>query len=434
MLRNQMPEQGGKSFGAQYPRVLMINSQSMYKNNATGITLRALWEDWPIDAVMEIHMGRSKYSVSAKEGFRSISPARNSVRKLVTGKGGQSVNNNLKTDTTSANPKKWKNKLRQVCICIMDCAPVGFDSKQKEMIDAFRPQIIYTLGASVSVMRLAHSMAHRYQIPMIIHFMDNWPEHIQWEDNPLLKPYTSLIRLYMKRCLAHSQAGIAISPSMAQHYSELFNLPFEILMNSVDEEKIQTVSVGKRGDEKHFVYAGGLHLDRWKALCEIGEAIGANCENAVLDIYTPERDREMHESAFRGMPVVFHDPVPHERMNKVWAEADVLVHAESNSSKILVRFFKYSISTKIPEYMATGKPVLFYGPKEMGLYRYLEENQAALVASEKEELEFAVKMIYRGDDMETMINNAINLVRKNHRASAAKKKLLDVIAKSCNNG
>ena len=38
-----------------YNRVLIINSQSMFKNNATGITLRSLWGNWPKDKILEFY-------------------------------------------------------------------------------------------------------------------------------------------------------------------------------------------------------------------------------------------------------------------------------------------------------------------------------------------------------------------------------------------
>ena len=39
-----------------YPKVLIINQQSIKKKNATGITLRSLWVEWPDDKVLEIYL------------------------------------------------------------------------------------------------------------------------------------------------------------------------------------------------------------------------------------------------------------------------------------------------------------------------------------------------------------------------------------------
>lgn len=421
----------GNVQSSAYPKVLIINQQSMNKENATGITMRSLWEEWPVASMLEIYLDANEKHVTNGKKFRTFTPSLNIARKFFVGNIGSKVNRSLKTNTPVLGLSKTKKYLRQCCVCAVDSFPVGLSRAQAQMVDEFQPEVIYSLGASVATMQLAHKLSHRYGIPIIIHYMDNWPEYLQWEDNILLKPYARILRRYMDCCLKHSRNGIAISPSMAKHYTKEFELPFEVLMNAVDEPNMQFVSTTSLENSLHFVYAGGLHLERWKALREIAEAINTVCENAVLDIYTPEKDRILYESCFSEVPVVFHQAVPHEQMKDVWASGNILVHAESSSNKTLVRFFKYSISTKIPEYMATGKPILFYGPKEMGLYEYLEENKVAVVAANKDELCNAIRQLMQEDVVNVVTRNAYNLVRMNHSAAYARKKLLDTVRMAC---
>jgi hypothetical protein len=49
-----------------YPKVLIVNSQSMHKNNATGITLRSLFANWPSERVMELYRWRPAESASER--------------------------------------------------------------------------------------------------------------------------------------------------------------------------------------------------------------------------------------------------------------------------------------------------------------------------------------------------------------------------------
>ena len=37
------------------PRVLIVNAQSMYKKNATGITLQSIWSGWDADCLFEVY-------------------------------------------------------------------------------------------------------------------------------------------------------------------------------------------------------------------------------------------------------------------------------------------------------------------------------------------------------------------------------------------
>ena len=40
----------------QYPRILIVNDESIYKKNATGITLRSLLKTWPSERALELHL------------------------------------------------------------------------------------------------------------------------------------------------------------------------------------------------------------------------------------------------------------------------------------------------------------------------------------------------------------------------------------------
>lgn len=416
----------------EYPRVLIVNEQSIEKNNATGITLRSLWAGWPTDCVMEIHVDPQEYKESIL-GIPSITPGANPLRKLSQNKALSKANQNMKsspsTSSNRADSKAYtKTKMRQLFVAIVDSYPVRLSNEQRKVVDNFAPQIIYTLGASVNTMRLVNTLSKRYDIPVVIHYMDNWPEHIQWESNDLLNWYKSLLQKWHRNTLKRSKDSIVISPSMKSAYESKFGKPCFVLMNAVD---IEALSCTKRSDVdaiKHVVYAGGLHLNRWQALKDIAGAIEKSDINGVLDIYTGEAGH-IYKSNFEGLPVVFHKAVSHDEIKTVYENADVLVHAEVNND-ILLGYFVYSISTKIPEYLATGKPVLFYGPKEMGLYEYLRDNDVAFVASTKEELFSAFGDMDNQFVLQQKIDNARMLVVRNHSSVNSRGTLVNVLDKS----
>ena len=149
----------------------------------------------------------------------------------------------------------------------------------------------------------------------------------------------------------------------------------------------------------------------------------------VLHIYTNEKDAELYKNEFCDLPAEFFSAVSHENISEVYDGADVLIHVETESP-MLLGFFKYSISTKIPEYLATGKPVMFFGPKQLGLYEYLSENNAAYVASNKDELIKELKRITIREGQEEILLNAVNLARKNHSATTAREILAKAFEKS----
>jgi hypothetical protein len=409
----------------KYPRVLIVNAQSIYKKNATGITLQSIWSEWDADCLLEIYSDPMVMDESNHK-FKSYCISPNNVIRLARGRVAQSINSNIKaTNTQQRSNNKIKSYLRQFAVCELDSLAVKLDESTLEAIRVFQPQAIYTLGASVSILRLVNKLSVQLNIPVIMHFMDNWAEHIQWEDNPLLSLYKSSLKKKMLACIKRCKLVVTISSSMAEAYHEKFQKETLVLMNTVDISRFKGLTSKDTG-VIHFVYAGGLHLDRWKALREIALSIQQTNGKGILDIFTSKDNIELYRSGFETLPVAFYEAVPHERIDEVYQKADVLVHTEIESEN-LKGFFKYSISTKIPEYLATGKPILFYGPRDMKLFEYLLQNQVALTAGTKEELYECVKRLMSEENFTEMCENAQCLAEKNHCASKNQKELHDAI-------
>jgi len=61
---------------------------------------------------------------------------------------------------------------------------------------------------------------------------------------------------------------------------------------------------------------------------------------------------------------------------------DVLVHVESFFEEDSART-RLSISTKIPQYMASGKAILAYGPSDLTSLRYINRNRAGVVFTDE---------------------------------------------------
>jgi glycosyltransferase involved in cell wall biosynthesis len=408
-----------------YPRVLIVNQQSMLKGNATGITLTSLWGGWPSKLAFEIHTDPERHEHSI---FKHECIHQTVLQKISRSKAANSVNSSVKKSSGDNQGRSTiKSTLRQGLVMMLDSQSIRLSKKEWNDIKAFQPQVIYTLGASVSVLRLVYLISEKLDVPIVIHFMDNWPEHLQWENNPLCKLYHNRMVKYLNLCLEKSNVGIAISPIMAREYQKKFEIEFGYLMNSVDQKSFMCKRIND--EMNNYVYAGGLHLSRWKALKDIANAIKCNV-NAQLSIYTSEQNRKMYEEEFKGLPVVFYNYVNHEEIMDVYESADVLVHAEVDNP-LLSGFFKYSISTKIPEYLSTGKPTLFFGPKSIGLFQYLQENKAAFVASTTEELNGCITQIQNKDFRGAIVNNALKLASNNHSVQQAQIQLRSLISHAC---
>jgi hypothetical protein len=83
-------------------------------------------------------------------------------------------------------------------------------------------------------------------------------------------------------------------------------------------------------------------------------------------------------------------------------------------------FIKYSLSTKIPEYMYSGKPILFFGPESITVSKYIKENHVGLVANTWESLERSLIELKNDIHRKSLGENGKKLAIQNHSVEASR--------------
>ena len=130
------------------PRVLIVNAQSMYKKNATGITLQSIWSGWDADCLFEVYSDPVVMD-QCNQRIKSYCIPPSHIIQFSRGKVAQSINSNIKAASTQqSSNNKIKSYLRQFAVCTLDSISVKLDKSTIDAIRDFHPQVIYTLGAS----------------------------------------------------------------------------------------------------------------------------------------------------------------------------------------------------------------------------------------------------------------------------------------------
>lgn len=372
--------------------VLIVNASSIYSNNATGITLRSVFQKLDSKKCLEVAwIGVEK---GAHNKIRTIVPhyGKLSVANVLLKGRRSGINKAIKSNALMPQKRSAKKKLlsdiRQYLALIPNQCKLYFTTEDMSTIEAFSPDVIYTLGASVNVLQMVDMLSRRFQIPVVVHHMDNWLHCLQWEDNILLSGYKRKLRNYCRRCYERTTKCIAISNGMAEDFTKETGVEHVAIMNSIN---CTEMVCGKLDHPVfRFLYAGGMHLERYKALLDFADEVEkyrrANGKEVEFSIYTGQDNIDAFGHFFEGFTsTTLHPAVSHDQIKGIYESADALIHVES-MSMLNSDFSKYSISTKIPEYLSTGKPVVFYGPDMLYLFHFLKKNEIALVAKEKQEL------------------------------------------------
>ena len=426
----------------KYPKVLIINDESIYKENATGITLRSLFKLWPSSNVREFHLWkatkieREGLKINASEIPQKTFPINCFLRKLTGASiseesggigfgSGVSIHDvNMKSAKLGIKEYvKWTSETWFINIKYI----ISILKQEK-----FVPDIIYTFGGRFGVHNVVYKLSKYYKCPVCVHYMDNWRETL-FSNTPNCFNLNRKINISIERIEKLGKYSLVISPLMEKKYKELYHGNYKVLMNSIDIADSKDSEIEFDHNKIKFVYAGGLHLNRYQALLDIQAAIAKSSIDPNLLIYTSDDNRRKYQALFNPKVTIFREFLPHDRVNEIYSEADVLVHMES-FDKVKQLYTKYSLSTKIPEYMFSGKPILCYASRELAVSQYITRCKAGLCCDNKTELDAAVKKLTLDSNLRTILGKmGKEIAIANHNISKARELLLFVFENNIKN-
>ncbi|MEU5784492.1 glycosyltransferase family protein [Micromonospora lupini] len=399
----------------EYPRVLVVSAAVFDRSTGTGITLSNLFTGWPADRLAQLYAEDRAPGPDAVGTFARFAPrnapveyhlfrqwerVRRPLRAVVKGSAGVAAPVGSASPTGPVGsaggagpvavarnpaPNAVRAHLRTQLRAFVDLSPVRVPADVRRWVRDQRPDVVYTTLGSIRMMRLAVAAAQECRVPLVPHFMDDWPTTLYTGGQVLGLPRLA-VRAGFRDVLRHSSYGMGISEAMAREFERRYRLPFAAFGNCVDAADF--ADPGGRAPDRpagtpvELVYVGGLHLDRWRSLRRVGEAVGrlaARGAPARLTVHAPAVDVGRYGGAFAGMPAVhLGRSLASDEVSGVLRRADVLVHVESFAAEHR-RYTRYSLSTKIPQYLAAGRPVLGFGPAELASMAHLAAADAGAV-------------------------------------------------------
>jgi glycosyltransferase involved in cell wall biosynthesis len=368
------------------PRILVVAIEPINKKGPTGITLSNLFGGWSKDRLAQIYVQEIEPDTEiCSQTFQldpRFAPCGYYVRRLL---GEHPLRSAPGTPGLTAidpgTPIMARACLHMVARGINDASPLVLPKALRDWVRQFSPDVIYSPLGSIRVMKLLLAIAEISDRPIVPHFMDDWP--LTMYSGSFLLGYP---RRVLRRCLAHifqrSPFGLCIGEEMAQEYQQRYGMTFGHVMNCVDEACF--IEPKPRKSKRPSVsYIGRLHLDRWQPLVTIGRAaIELGYE---MRIFAPAEDLQTCAGHFRDIDDIKLGSLPPAEVFGELQRADVLVHVESFDPAIIA-YTRFSVSTKIPQYMAAGKPILAYGPEQLASMGVIRRANAGVVIG-RDELE-----------------------------------------------
>ncbi len=271
----------------------------------------------------------------------------------------------------------------------------GWKTKElKQFIKDFDPDVVWINGATEPflcnlcyfVLQIAHTHSVAYMQD------DNYSYQSK---NLLYRLFKRYHRKTIKRVVDQCDRMFVISPKMKREYDEIFNKNSILLTKGIDIDKLPSLNLYVHKPVK-MVYMGNIIYGRIYSLLAIADALRRlNSEETMvqLDIYTPNSvSSDIKDQLLNNGNVFIKPPVKYDEVQQIISEHDVVVFVESFEPKYS-KVARLSFSTKITDYLSSGKCIFAVGPKDIAPIEYFMEEDAAIVASTQDEIQEKMLML-----------------------------------------
>lgn len=217
------------------------------------------------------------------------------------------------------------------------------------------------------------------------YFMDDWlsGNSLSWKGNS--------IQTIAKDLLNEAPAWLMISEPLKLTLKERYGLkerPYLIIHNpsppipqgagylqetGITEEKKNplaangygTLSIKNRIDELSIIYAGSIWPMHADALIAVAKAVNTLQEKmkCSLTIYTSTTAWEQNKNQLGGQGIIYGGFIPYREIHAKLGKANLLLVTASFLDQYQP-FSRGSVQTKLTDYMAVGRPVVYVGPPD----------------------------------------------------------------------
>lgn len=253
-------------------------------------------------------------------------------------------------------------------------------------VELIRPDIVYSSVGDISIAKFLIEFNARFpEIKLAIHGFDDWitPSYkILRSKNHVNKASALLSSLISKAVFL-----LSTTEMMAREYEKRYGRKFHTFHNPVDLSSKYMDEFFFEGKCIHLTYIGKIAWHNAEALRNMVEAIkeynqGRGDDKVMLDIYTATSQLTLESFGIKGSGnLIIHSPIPNIKIPSLLKASDCLFLPITISEDARA-FAKFSMSTKMGEYLASGTPVIYCGPKGIAMTELVEQNQVALYTTE----------------------------------------------------
>jgi glycosyltransferase involved in cell wall biosynthesis len=436
------------------PKILIFG-ETFKKTGGGGITLNTLFGDWPhenismlsdrVGEISEIHFTHF-YQIGNLENKTLLSKF-----GIKTGNisGAKTFQNNKKDQIITPEYKSLsKNKLyfrlKDTFIYIISSLGLydfffktNVSDELVQWINQVKPDIIYFQPGSTRRIKLLLEIHAVTKIPYIIHVMDNFLDP-KIQSKIFNNKNKNEVQSIIEEMVTKSNLCLSICDEMSSQYEKNFGRKFHSFQHAVDSKFWNTDYTVKETPSPFIIlYAGRIGIGTKRSIIALAKAIEI-CNkkyntNFEFQIQTTSAITYEIERLSNNEYIKINTSIPYNDLPKRYAQADLLV-LPMDFDKTSLAYIKYSMPTKVPEYLVTGVPILVLASELTALYKYAKSENWAFLNNTEDIIDIENILIeIKGNYLKRVqISEVAKLVgKKNHDVHAIrdsfKKLLMDAI-------
>ena len=383
-------------------RVLVISRTAWRKDNSFGNTYSNIFGGMENVEIANLYLGEglpdpdndnviSYYQISEREAAYSLLN-RKKVGKVLTEDKLESFGDEQSMDAygkSFAEAKRIRLPLffivREI---IWKIARVNYTSLMSYIQD-FNPDIIFlSFYYAAYVDRLALQIMKKMHIPMVLEAAIDIYSLKQISMDPLYWINRFYIRHMIKKTVRVSEKLYVISEKMKTDYERMLRIPCGVLYKFPDRTRCRC---DYRPSNKPYVFlfTGNISSNRWKTLAVLGTLVKEK-KIGIVKIYTATPLTKYIKKRLKDC--IVHPAISPEEVVLEQNKADVLLHVESFQVKNKLEV-RYSISTKIMDYLCVGRSILAISPRNIASTEFLRDNDLAIICDDPKKISDILNMI-----------------------------------------
>lgn len=284
-----------------------------------------------------------------------------------------------------------------------------------KVIEKEKPEHILAVSDNGPSFIVSYLLSRKTKVPYSLFFFDIYKKNF-------LPPFRLLTAFILEKKIVKKAVNIfTAGEGISNYYRKLYSRKCITIPNSCKISS-KTLKAGKIKEPIRIVYTGAYYWAQSESIERFRDII-KDLSWAKFSVYS----HDTSDLEDRGVSQL--------ESLRIQKKADVLLLPLSFDPTIFREVIKTAPTGKLPEYLASGVPILVYAPSYAWISSYIKKNKAGVVVTnqDKESIKKALMTLKDNHLRKTLVKNALLLAKKNHGLKKNSQILYNILLRS-NNG